>query len=379
MVGAMATQHKPRILCVDDEPLLLEGIQAALRRRFEVVVAGSGAQALQILSEGAPFAVVVSDFQMPGMDGAELLSCVRIRSPQTVRVLLTGQASFEGAIRAVNSGHIFRFLTKPCPMSDLAAALDDAVEQSRLITADRELLEAKLATMTGALLQSERLASLGTLAGAIGHELVNVLTPLGCAVDFITDRAAREQPPDPEDLQTLRRVRDHLSTHARHLLDLGRPVKPGSDRADLNATAAETVAMLRTAGLFLRVEVRLDLPPDPLAVTLDRTRVEQVLLNLIKNGVDAMSAISDRETLLVVSVRRESGVAVCRLTDNGCGIEADKLSTIFEPYYTTKPPDRGTGLGLFVVKQIIESAGGSITVRSELGRGTTFELRLPTA
>lgn len=140
----MENRGRARILCVDDEPNVLEGLALHLRRRFDVVTAESGQAALKLIEGGASFAVVMSDMRMPGMDGAEFLSRVRKLAPDTVRILLTGQAEMKSAILAINEGQIFRFLTKPCPPADLLAAFEAAVEQNRLITAERVLLEQTL-------------------------------------------------------------------------------------------------------------------------------------------------------------------------------------------------------------------------------------------
>jgi response regulator RpfG family c-di-GMP phosphodiesterase len=140
----MDNRGRPRILCVDDEPNVLEGLALHLRRRFDVATADSGQAALKLVQEGASFCVVMSDMRMPGMDGAELLSRVRKVAPDTVRILLTGQAEMKSAIAAINEGQIFRFLTKPCPPVELLAAFDAALEQHRLLTAERVLLEQTL-------------------------------------------------------------------------------------------------------------------------------------------------------------------------------------------------------------------------------------------
>jgi response regulator RpfG family c-di-GMP phosphodiesterase len=135
---------KPRILCVDDEPNVLEGLSLTLRRGHEVLVAGSGAAALEILGSDSTIAVVISDMRMPGMDGATFLGKARGVVPDAVRVLLTGQAELEAAIAAINEGGIFRFLTKPCPPPVLLSTVEAAVEQHRLITSERVLLEQTL-------------------------------------------------------------------------------------------------------------------------------------------------------------------------------------------------------------------------------------------
>jgi FixJ family two-component response regulator len=142
--AAAVALPRPRLLFVDDEPSVLEALAVNLRRTFEVSTATSGELAIEQLHAYNDFAVVVSDMRMPKMDGAAFLVRAREIAPNTVRILLTGQADIDATIRAVNQGQIFRFLTKPCPRDTLRGAIDSAVAQHRLITAERVLLEQTL-------------------------------------------------------------------------------------------------------------------------------------------------------------------------------------------------------------------------------------------
>jgi signal transduction histidine kinase len=372
---------RPRVLFVDDEPQILAALRDGLRRRFDVTTALGGEEGLRALSEEGQFAVVVSDFAMPGMNGAQFLSRVRQVAPDAVRVLLTGQAGFDGAVAAVNEGNIFRFLHKPCPRDLLTRALDDAVEHARARTAERQRLARELEAMTGHLVRAERLASLGTMTGAVGHEIKNVLVPLVTAVGLIREDAARGQPADGADLDALDQVRDHLSKHATSLLDLGRPSASADVSSDLCAAVRDTVGMLHAAGVLKGAEVDVVLPAAAVSAAIARTEVEQMLMNLVKNAVDALEECGRAKTKISLAVLPPDDGSLARLSirDNGGGIPGDKLSAIFEPYYTTKTPDRGTGLGLFVIRQIVEKRGGKISVESNVGEGTAFSLDLPLA
>lgn len=137
----MGALPKARVLFVDDEPRVLDGLSLHVERKFDAVMATGAREGLAALAGGEPFAVVVSDMRMPEMDGAEFLAKVRAKWPLTVRLLLTGQTDLDSAISAVNDGQIFRFLTKPCPPPTLVGAVQAAVEQHRLVTAEKELLE----------------------------------------------------------------------------------------------------------------------------------------------------------------------------------------------------------------------------------------------
>jgi CheY-like chemotaxis protein len=137
--------HEPiEILLVDDEPQITEGLKDLLEDRFRIHTATGAEPALEILRKQPQIAVVLSDMRMPGMDGAALLQRARAVAPDTVRMLLTGYSDINAAIAAVNRGQIFRFLTKPCAPNDLGRAFEAAVEQHRLIIAERVLLQQTL-------------------------------------------------------------------------------------------------------------------------------------------------------------------------------------------------------------------------------------------
>jgi len=135
---------KYKILLVDDEENILNAYKRNLRTNFEVVTADSGFSGLEIFKEQGPFAVVISDFRMPKMNGTEFLTAVKQIDPNATRIILTGQADMQTAITAINEGNIFRFLTKPCSLDLLLNAVDDAVRQYDLIISEKVLLEKTL-------------------------------------------------------------------------------------------------------------------------------------------------------------------------------------------------------------------------------------------
>jgi len=140
----MNRQELPRVLCVDDESRVVEGLVLHLRRDYQVFTASSGAEALKTLKQMGGAAVVVSDMRMPGMDGATLLHHVLQFFPDATRILLTGEPGRDAAVSAVNKAQIFRFLTKPCPPDVLKAAVEAGVIQHRLVNAERSILKETL-------------------------------------------------------------------------------------------------------------------------------------------------------------------------------------------------------------------------------------------
>lgn len=137
-----------KILCVDDDQNILLAYERQLRKQFEIKTALSGNEGLMFIDEEGPFAVIVADMRMPRMDGIQFLKNARQKNPDTVRMMLTGNADLETAIHAVNEGSIFRFLIKPCPHEMLAKSLEAGIEQYRLIRTEKDLLRD---TLTGSI------------------------------------------------------------------------------------------------------------------------------------------------------------------------------------------------------------------------------------
>ncbi|GAB4317507.1 MAG: response regulator [Candidatus Zixiibacteriota bacterium] len=151
-----------RVLFVDDEENLLNAIRRQFRREFDMTTAQSGKEALALIESDGPFAVVVSDLRMPEMDGIQFLTAVREKAPDTVRMMLTGNADVSAAMQAVNEGNIFRFMAKPCPTETLRSAVRAGIDQYHLLRTEREMLES---TLQGSIrLMSDLLATISPLA-----------------------------------------------------------------------------------------------------------------------------------------------------------------------------------------------------------------------
>src|SRR5579871_297454 len=135
---------KLEVLCVDDEPQVLEGLRLYLKQHYFVHLVGNGAEGLELLRDNRNIAVILSDMRMPVMDGAKFLNAARTAAPDSVRMLLTGYTDMQSAVAAVNEGQIFRFICKPCPPDQLLAAFRAAVVQHELIVAEKVLLQQTL-------------------------------------------------------------------------------------------------------------------------------------------------------------------------------------------------------------------------------------------
>jgi PAS domain S-box-containing protein len=245
------------------------------------------------------------------------------------------------------------------------------------LRAAKASIEEKLEETRTQLQLAERRATLGTLAGGVGHELRNIAQIQVAAIDEIQTAIQRGEDIDEliqQVLPDLERVGEHITTHGHRLMQLARPGPDHVAPIDLNFVVRDITTMLKQAGKLGRVEATLELTSEPVNVTVNRTRIEQILVNLMINAVDSITG----QGTVTVSVRSsEDGKRViCEVRDTGSGIPTDALERIFEPYYTTKG-DRGTGLGLPVVRDIVETYGGKLVVDSTPGTGSTFTFDLP--
>jgi signal transduction histidine kinase len=247
----------------------------------------------------------------------------------------------------------------------LRAALEHARAQRRELDAiSRTLCERE--RMLGHALRGE---TIGDLAGLVAHQLRNLFQVIAGYTD-LTEGAT-----DAERDRHLARVRDRLNEGRQlleQLLDLARPAETAPAPCDLGAACEEFAESLR-ALLPAGIAVHLDVPDDEVPAVVDRSQLEHALLNLAINAHQAM----DGHGRLTLRAARRDGFAVLQVADDGAGIARADLPRVFEPYYTTKPKGKGTGLGLAAVRRFVESAGGTVSVESEPGAGATFTLRLP--
>jgi signal transduction histidine kinase len=226
------------------------------------------------------------------------------------------------------------------------------------------------------MVQSEKLASLGTLLAGVAHELNNPLSNISTSAQILAEEIKN---PDPEFHATLvgqiEEQTDKARDIVRTLLEFSRTGAFRKQQLKLNEVIASAIRLLRSE-IPSGISIELDMPAE-LQVLVDKQRMQQVFLNLIKNAVDACGSdgkiwISAREFL-------SEGLPEVEIlvSDNGPGIAAQDLKKIFDPFYTSKDVGKGSGLGLFIVHDIIASHGGTITVDSRLDEGTTFIIWLP--
>lgn len=259
-----------------------------------------------------------------------------------------------------------------------ASAVRNAQLYQRMQQAYRELGVAsrKVQSQQAQLLHTDRLAEVGRLTGGAVHDLRNTLGGIIGVADSIREHL------DTMDDATVRgllaaiaeeglQMRDALEAVRRY----AKPSHHGTGLHSVREMIDEAVRLLKFDPGFSDLRVDVSAPAD-LTVCVDRDRLKQVLVNMLRNSADALAGLDDRVPQVELCAEAEAEHALIRVIDNGCGIPASELERIWEPFYTTKG-EAGTGLGLDNVKEIVEADGGTIAVASTPGVGTTFTIRLP--
>ncbi|MBW2506573.1 MAG: HAMP domain-containing protein [Deltaproteobacteria bacterium] len=228
------------------------------------------------------------------------------------------------------------------------------------------------------LVQSEKLASLGTLLSGVAHELNNPLSNVSSSAQILAEDLDELDKDFKKDLiNQILEQSDRARDIVRTLLEFSRISEFAWQELSLKELVEKTITLLR-GQISSNVQINLDIP-EKLQITVDKQRMQQVFLNLLKNGLDVIGQngrvwISCREIVKKDKGRREIEILI---EDNGPGIPEGIRDKIFDPFFTTKDVGHGSGLGLFIVHDIIEMHGGTIRVESRTGQGTTFIIWLP--
>ena len=363
------------VLVVEDTPDVVRVIHLALRQDFRVFAATDGAKGLELALREAP-SLIITDLMMPEVDGLELTRRLRAdpRTKHVPIIMLTARGDLSDRLAGLETG-VSAYLTKPFSPKELLGTV-------------RALLEKEESTAD--LLLEQRMGSLETIAGALAHQINNPLNYVKNALARVKidvdalEREVRAGAPDPARLaQVEARIAKMFVTAESGVSRIGETVelmgrysREGFTRAlrphDLFGAARDVLALLvPTSGRDIAAASSFD---GDGTVECVPEEMHQVLTNLIQN---AMDAVADGTGHVEVRGRSDASHVVLEVHDDGVGITPEDRARIFAPFYTTKGPGSGMGLGLTITWRVVHALGGSVQVESEPGQGTTMILRLP--
>lgn len=377
-----------RLIIVDDEPVILRLLTGVFDDTdFEVVSCADAAAARAAIEAGVD--VLLTDKNLPDGSGLELLRLAKATNPGCEGLIITGYASIDTVLEAMQLDAFDYIVKPPKDIFEVKRKVGQAYEKVRLRQENAELLVRlqhrndelqsaldELKAVQAELIQSEKLAGIGTLAAGIAHEISSPLFGMMGLAEAILDEEDRSL----------------VEGYAREIVDYSRTIKEIVQQLSGYSRTAQTeyhtaIALDEVVGdAALLVErtigggpcpIVADLP-DELLVSAKATELQQVFVNLLKNAVEAVIERHGAEQgRVVVTGGRDADQVWAAVSDDGDGIPRDKIGSIFDPFYTTKAPGKGTGLGLNIVYRIITKYRGTIGVESNQGEGTTFTLRFP--
>jgi signal transduction histidine kinase len=398
-----------RVLLVDDSFIVRELLSAVLADSGHAVqTAEDGESALALVAAGRPD-VVVCDLQMPGLSGLDVVKALKQREPLLPTLILTEQSDVAVCVRALREGavgYVLKGMSDELLLSEIEAALGSAT----LLAKNRELeeannsyrkhLEEMVAQKTAEVLklqsaknQAERMAALGTLVAGVAHEVNNPLavvkSSLGWLADFgetlkkapVTESADKEATEDlREDILALPSVISEASQGVERIMKIVKALRRISNPSSPGGTCRLTDA-LNDAELQARptaqagVILEHDLEDPTFQVAFSREDLCTVLTHLLTNATQALPPLGG--TIRVSARRTPIGNIEVSISDTGMGIKPDLVDRVCEPFFTTKDPGKGIGLGLTLVRQVVTGQGGGLRIQSHVGEGTSVVLELP--
>jgi signal transduction histidine kinase len=385
-----SSDHKPSLLIVDDEREIAASIAEQFRRSYRVFTAWTGQEALKHLLEN-DICVIVADQRMPDMSGTQVLAqCYRLK-PDTARILLTGYADIQSVIQAVNEGKIFAYLTKPWSPSELEAVVARATEHNFLLRKRQELaselqranaeLEERIRERTLELeertLQLENSnKELEQFAYIASHDLQEPLRMVASYTQLLAKRYQGQL--DEKADRYIAYAVDGAKRMQQLITDLLAFSRVTTQARQLIPTDCHAVLQLALTNLRVSIsESGAEVTYDPLPTVLaEGAQLTQVFQNLIGNSLKFRGDKTPHVHISAVNNGTEWTFAV---RDNGIGIDqqhAEKIFVMFQRLHTREEYP-GTGIGLAIVKKIVERHGGRIWVESEVGKGTTFLFTIP--
>lgn len=365
------------VLVVEDTPDVVKVVHLVLRQHFRVLTAPNGRKGFELAQKEVP-SLIITDLMMPEMDGLELTRAVRgdARTRHIPIVMLTARSDVDDRVHGIESG-VNAYLAKPFAARELLLTVRNLVRG---------------ADDAASLALTQQMDSLETVAGGLAHEINNPLNYVKNAclrLKLDTQellRVAREGDPAvvaaklPAVEQRMEKMfetmRSGIERIAATVSLMGRYGREGYNRLarpqDLWAALRDVCAIVLPAtGRDVKVDLRLE---GDGTVECVPEEIQQVLTNVVQNAIEAAPDGSGR---VEVRGRAEGDVVVIEVRDNGAGISPEDRARVFRPFFTTKSPGRGMGMGLAIVWRVVQSHGGSVTVGGDVGEGAVFTLRLP--
>jgi two-component system, probable response regulator PhcQ len=378
------------ILYVDDEEKSLKYFARAFEDQFRILTAPNAQEGLKLLEEHKDdIGLLMTDQRMPGEKGVWLLEKARQLRPRIIRILATAYADMEAAIAAVNTGAIYKYVTKPWDPPQLENTLKRGLEFFIVQRERDQLLREKMSVLHNMMI-ADRIVSLGLLAAGLSHHIRNSLV----AVKTFLDLAPAKMEEEKMDLHGLRNpdfwkeyyqnVQGQINRINNMLKDLWtaseKPAFQFGDRVQLRQVVAESIEELKNSFAAKKIEVENRVNDSLPALNVDKPKFYRLFELLLKDEIASLppgSRITITATLLNNSPPDKQEIQI-QVADNGPGLPKEALRLVFDPFVVRSDSPVEYGIHLMACYFIVYHHGGRIEAKSEEGQGTTFTLRMPT-
>lgn len=397
----MTEEVKPKILYVDDEQNNLIVFRSSFRRYYDIYTATSASEGLKIIDEN-DISIIITDQRMPGMTGIEFLKNLP-EDLLAIRMILTGFSDVSAIIEAINSGKVYRYITKPWNKDELKVTIDNALEALALKKNNQQLvaelqeineqLEQKVIDRTAELEkafeeineQKKELEDLNATKdkffSIVAHDLRSPVSALAGFSQMLANNGNRLSP------EKITAYSEELNKSAKNTLSLienlltwastqMNKVDHTPELIDTEDIISQTISQLDTVATSKKISLEKSLEPD-LKIFADKDHLTLVLRNLISN---ALKFTNEGGTVTVSTKNVDDSKVEISVADTGIGMGIEKLTTLFSigsaQSTSGTAGEKGTGLGLILCKEFIEKNGGKIEVASLKGMGTTFTITL---
>jgi two-component system probable response regulator PhcQ len=377
------------VLYVDDEEMSLKYFTRAFQDQLRIFTAVNAQEGLKLLEEHKDeIGLLMTDQRMPGEKGVWLLEKARQLRPRIIRILATAYADMDAAIAAVNTGAIYKYVTKPWDPPQLENTLKRGLEFFMVQRERDHLLREKMSVLHNMMI-ADRIVSLGLLAAGLSHHIRNALV----AVKTFLDLAPAKMEEEKMDLNGLRNpdfwreyyqnVQGQIGKINNMLKDLWtaseKPTFEFSDRVHLHEVIADTIGRLKDGLAAKNIQVQNRIPDSLPVLNVDKPKFFRLFELLLRDEIVSLPAgsiVTLTATLLHGAPADKQEVQV-QVSDNGPGLPKEALRLVFDPFMVRSDSPMEYGIHLMACYFIVHHHGGRIDVASEEGRGTTFTLRLP--
>lgn len=382
MGTAPSTFRRPRILVVDDELGPRESLRMILKDQYELVLADCGEEGVEKM-KGGDIDLVLLDLKMKKMSGIEALEQMKAIDPSVGVVILTGYGTLETAQKAIRLG-ASDYVSKPFDVLEIMKTVKNILEK-RNVGVEKEQMLARLKTLNGDLegqLNSfKKLISSQKLYSSFFHEICNPLTSILGYVQILLMEIGKKKGFADEDrertqkyLQIIENELDRCRLLFRSFTNLAKSGRQDSKTSSLKTLIEETLTLLKPQMDLKGIRIEKSLEGPAAELLFNDGQLKQVLLNLYINAMHAMG----KGGTLAVGVRQDAdGTVAVEIRDTGCGMDEETLRKAWQPFYTTKDPVAGSGLGLSISKGMVEKMGGAIGIESKKDEGTLVTITLP--